>query len=83
MSRPAVAQGDDVPAGEGHHRVVGDDDHGHALLGVEAPEQFDDVLAALAAQVARRLVGQDEGRVVGQGAGEGYPLPLAASQQAN
>jgi len=43
-------------------------------------EQGDDFLAGGEVQVAGRLVGQDDGRGVGQGTGDGHALLLAAGQ---
>ena len=43
-------------------------------------EQADDVVAGLGVEVAGRLVGQDDGRLAGQRAGDGDALLLAAGE---
>ena len=43
-------------------------------------EEVEDLLAGLGVQVAGGLVGQQQGRVVDQGPGDGHPLLLAAGE---
>ena len=50
--------------------------------GVQAAEQLDDLGAALGVECAGRLVGEQQGRLVGQRPGDGQPLPLAAGEHA-
>ena len=57
--------------------AVGDDHEGE-LAGVAQPvQQVNDLILALAVQVAGRLVGQEEGWVVGERASDRDPLALA------
>ena len=77
---PAVAEVQDAPGVAGDVRLVGDEDHGHALLAVEALEDGHDLFARAGVQRAGRLVGQDDGRVVDQRAGDGHALLLAAGE---
>ena len=51
-----------------------------AALAVQAVEDLDDLLARLGIQVSGRLVGQDDFRIVDQGAGNGDPLLLTAGE---
>src|SRR5512139_2427858 len=60
--------------------LVGDHDDGQALLLVEGLEDVHDLRARLAVEIAGRLVGQDQGRIVEQGPGDGHALLLAARQ---
>jgi hypothetical protein len=83
--RPPHVLADHLAVGD-HHRaagarraglVVGHHDDRLALVG-QLLEQFEDRLRRAAVQVARRLVGDDQRRVIGQGASDGHPLLLAA-----
>src|SRR5208282_3407025 len=58
---------------------VADQHDGVALL-VQAVEQGHDLGAGLRVQVAGGLVGQDDGGIVDQRAGDGHTLPLAAGE---
>ena len=57
--------------------LVGDQKDGHAPLLVDAAEDLHDLVAGGGIQGAGGFVGQDEGRVAHQGAGDGHPLLLA------
>ena len=59
--------------------VVGDHHDGGAG-GVEALEELEDFVGRFAVQVAGGFVGQDDGRFVQQGAGDGDALLLAAGE---
>src|SRR5207249_52013 len=61
-------------------RVVRDDDEGEALLAVKALHQVDDLLGRLGVEVPGRLVGEDDVRLVHEGAGDRDPLLLAAAE---
>ena len=61
-------------------RVVGDADHRRAVLLGGALQQADDDLAVLAVERGGGLVGEQQLRVLGQGAGDGDALLLAAGQ---
>ena len=47
---------------------------------VQLLEDVEDLLAGLRVELARRLVGEEEGRVVRKGDGDRDPLLLAAAQ---
>src|SRR5512143_510605 len=60
--------------------VVGDDHEGQAGLLVEHPHQLDDLAGLLAVEVAGRLVGPYDRRVVHERARDRDPLALAAGE---
>jgi hypothetical protein len=60
--------------------VVGDDHERQPALEVEAAHQVDDLVRVLAVEVARRLVGPDDRRVVDERACDGDALTLAAGE---
>jgi hypothetical protein len=64
----------------GHVRFVGDHQHGDAVLGVERPEQFHDLVAACRIEVAGGLVGQQHGGLGDDRAGNGDTLLLPAGE---
>jgi hypothetical protein len=66
-------RGDDVGVVGGHH-------HGDAEL-VDPQEQLDDLPADQRVEVAGRLVGDDQARVVDEGPGDRRPLLLAAGER--
>ena len=70
MIRPGIG-GDVVFVG--HH-----DDRLASL--VESPQQGHDLVGRHGIQVAGRLVGQDDVRVVDQGPGDGHPLAFPAGE---
>ena len=59
--------------------LMGDDDDGVAL-GVEVVEEGHDLVAGFGVEVSGGLVGEDDGGVVDQGAGDGDALALAAGE---
>ena len=65
----------------GQTRVVGDVDHGLAALG-QLGQEVEDLGGGFGVEVAGRLVGDEDGRVVGQRAGDGDALLLAAGKLA-
>src|SRR3954469_2763320 len=75
----AVAQGHLAPGVLGDVRLVGDQDHGVARP-VELVEELHDLLGSGRVEVAGGLVGEQDGRLVDQGAGDGHALALAARQ---
>jgi hypothetical protein len=76
----AVAQ-DDAAAGiVGEHGVVGDEDEGGAFDAVEFEQKLENVSAVGGVEVAGGLVGEHDGRVQDEGAGEGDALLLAAGE---
>ena len=60
-------------------RIVGDHDDG-AALGMELAQQPEDDLFVLGVQIAGGLVGQDDLRIVDEGAGNADALLLAAGK---
>ncbi len=78
----AVFDVDDA-IGEGlEPRIVGNADHRCVVLGGGAAQQADDHLAVLAVQRRSRFVGEQQGGALGDGAGDGDALLLAAGQLA-
>ena len=77
---PAVHKVDAAVGQGGEVVVVGDGDHCGAVVAGQAGEDVEHRLGVLRVQVAGRLVGQDHARAVGQGAGDGDALALAAGQ---
>ena len=75
----AVADGDDAVGVLGDVGLVGDEDDGVAL-GVEIVEEGHDLVAGLGVEVSGGLVGEDDGGVVDEGAGDGDALALAAGE---
>ena len=69
------------PAWRGHVALVGDEDD-RAARGVELVEQAEDLGRRARVEVARRLVGQDQGRLGDERPGDGDALLLAAGQLA-
>src|SRR4051795_4477193 len=75
----AVAQGHLAPGVLGDVRLVGDQDHGVARP-MELVEEQHDLLGRGRIEVAGGLVGEQDRRLVDQGAGDGHALALAAGQ---
>ena len=61
----------------GDVEVVADQQEGRADLGAELADEVEDLLGIGGVEGAGGLVGQDEARAVGQGAGDGDALLLA------
>ena len=76
----AVAHPDDVLAAFGDGRVVGGDDQGGAVLGVEAQQQVDDLGPGGRVEVSGGFVGQEQAWLQDEGAGDRDALLLAAGQ---
>ena len=76
---PAVAHVHD-PAGAGGHLVAVGDHQDRLALAVQAPEQLEDLTAAVGVERAGGLVGQQQRGLVGQGPGDGQALALTAGQ---
>ena len=77
----AVAHDDDAFAVGGDVQFVRDHDDGDAGV-VEFLEQAHDLDAGAGVEIAGRLVGQDQFRLVDQGAGDGDALLLSAGKLA-
>jgi hypothetical protein len=79
-----LAAGPPVPDGHGpgdlvgHGGIVGDDEHGHAQLGVSRLQAAEHIAGRGTVQLAGRLVGQQQERGVGQRGGDRGALLLAA-----
>src|ERR1039458_3043269 len=64
----------------GDPRIVRGHDKRGLVLIAQGAEEFDDLLAGMGVQVARRLVRQDQVRLVDERAGNGDALLLAAGK---
>ena len=73
----AVAEMKDPAGLLGHAPVMGDEDD-RVAFAVKLVEDSQDFPAGLGIEVAGWLIGQDEGRLIDQGPGNGHPLTLAA-----
>ena len=77
---PAVLEPED-PVGEGEDPVVvGHDHEGHAALVGQPLDQPHDRLPVLGVERGGRLVGEEDGRLIGQGPGDRHPLAFARAQ---
>ena len=76
----AVDHADDAVGRAADADVVGDDQERQAALAVQPAHQLDDLLGVLAVEVAGRLVGPDDRRVVDERAGDRHALALAAGE---
>jgi hypothetical protein len=74
----AVEHADDAVGFAADRDVVGDDQERQAALQVEAAHELDDLLGLLAVEVAGRLVGPDDRRIVDERARDRDTLALAA-----
>ncbi len=61
-------------------RIVRDHNHRHPCPAIELAEKIHDFGAALAIQVARRLIGQEQAGLVDECAGNRHTLLLAAAE---
>ena len=75
----AVADLDAAGSDGGDLGIVRDQGDGAALF-AEGPEEFEDRLAGVGVEVARRFVGEDDARAVDQRPGDGDALLLAAGE---
>ena len=76
----SVPHADQTVRGRSDPLIVGDDDEREPVLvqGLEEPEHLE---GGGAVEVAGGFVGEHDGRPVGQGAGDGDPLPLATGER--
>jgi len=74
-----ILDGDDTVGVFGDVVFVGHEDDGVAL-GMQTVEQRHEFNTCLRVEIAGGFVGQDDGRAVHQGAGNGYALPLASGK---
>ncbi len=77
----AVVEGDAAAGERGHFGVVGDHDDGVAFA-VEAAEEIDDDALVGGVEVSGGLVGEQDGRVIDEGAGDADALLLSAGELA-
>ena len=75
----AVSQMNPAVHALGQAEIVGDGDHGLAAID-DLAQHLEHLLAGLGVERAGRLVGQDDVRVVGERAGDGDALALAAGK---
>src|SRR5665647_3564959 len=75
----SVADADDALRVQGHFLLVRDDDDGVAPVG-KALEQRHDFRAGLGIEISRRLVREQDGRLVDERAGDGDALALSAGK---
>lgn len=75
----AVFEADDTGAALDHALVMGDEDEGLALA-IEVVEEVEDFFAGFGVEVASGFVGEDDERAVGESAGDGNALLLAAGE---
>ncbi|MNP68562.1 hypothetical protein D3C76_1645380 [compost metagenome] len=76
----AVLEVDDLVRHRRQCRVVGDDQHRDLLPAAHVLEQLQNLLARIVIQSAGRLIAQQQLRLLGDGAGDGYPLLLPAGE---
>jgi hypothetical protein len=70
-----------IPRDEARHRgIMRDDDDGAPFLPIEMVEQVEHFLTRVRVQVAGRLVGLDDARIVRQGTGDGDALLLSTGK---
>jgi len=77
--QPAVAEGEDAP-GVGRDVGLVRDQHDRQAGAVEPLHEREDLDTRARVEVTGRLVGQDDGRIVDQRAGDGHALLLAARE---
>jgi len=78
--RPAVAQGQADVGERGQVGVMSDEQQCRAARALDAQQQVHDVTAGRRIQIAGRLVGEHDDRIVGQRTGERDALLLAARE---
>src|SRR5439155_11768142 len=82
FAKPAVEHLDPAAAARRQRRIVGDQQQGGAVPPGQVEQQVDDLAAGLGVEIARGLVGQQQLWADRRGAGQRYPLLLAAGQLA-
>ena len=75
-----VVDMDDAAGMTGDIGIVGDQDDCNAVFLIEALEHGEDFLARARVKIARRLIGEKEGRMVDEGTSNRYPLLLTAGK---
>ncbi len=77
MDRP-ILDNQRAVADFGEVLIVGHDDEGDAVLAGQIEQDLHDFRAVDGIQISRRLVGEEDFRLVDDGAGDGDPLLFAA-----
>jgi hypothetical protein len=77
---PAIDEGDAAIGGGGNFGAVSDEDDGGFLLAGEPGDEFNDGGAGGGVEVARRFIGEENGGLMNEAAGEGGALKLAAGE---
>ena len=77
---PPLVQHEDAAELLRHALAVGHDDEGRAAGAVHLEEKLRDLVTRRGIEIARRLVGQHEGRIQHQGPGDGDPLALTSGE---
>ena len=76
----AVAQAQDAAATRGEVEIVGDENAGQPVLGVQPLDEGEDGFGGFAVEVAGGLVGEEKPGAGDEGAGETDALLLAAAE---
>ena len=74
----AIDELDDAGGALGDFGVVGGDEESGVAFGANFSEEIEDVAAGVGIEVASGFVGDDDFRIVDEGAGDGDALLLAA-----
>ena len=77
---PSVLHADGAGGQCGDGQIVRHEDQGHAQLPVQAEEKFHDLAGIFAVEVAGGLIREQDGRAVGEAAGDGDALSFAAGE---
>ena len=80
IPEPAVLDFEDEVVRRDEAAVVGDDDEGGVALGLQAAEDAVDLVAGAGIELAGGLVGEEQDRVLHEGAGDGDSLLFAAGK---
>jgi hypothetical protein len=75
-----VDEGDSAIGGSGNFFAVGDENDGGFFFSGELGDEIDDHGAGGGVEIAGGFVGEKDGGLVDQGAGEGGPLELASGK---
>ena len=78
IKHPAVLNAHHPVGRFGDFGIMGDDYHRHAFFGIQGAEQREHLDAGFGVERARRFVGEQQFGLVGQAAGDGDALLLAA-----
>ena len=76
----AVAQAEDTAAARGEVEIVGDENAGQLVFGVQSLDEGEDGLGGFAVEVAGWFVGEEKPGAGDEGAGEADALLLSAAE---